>query len=135
MGISSLEDEKVDSISKWTGIPVDVVREYRQIRTNEAILRFLPEDSKKKLLARGYTFDPQNEDDKLNCAFLSIAFIGSYKDDFYRTVEGRSWYDCNFPNKARDSAFVQMRIEEHRRNLMRGLRTTPGFGLRLKPCI
>ena len=103
----------IESISRWTNIPIDVVRGYKQISKDEAILRFLSVESQKKLFDRGYTLDPKTEEDKLNRALISLS-LGSFRGDFYRTDEGRLWYECNIPNMARVACIADEATRAHK---------------------
>jgi hypothetical protein len=109
-----LEDKEIESISKWTKIPIEVVREYRKISRDEAISRFLTEESKDKIISYGYTSEPRSREEKLRSALSGLHF-GEFKEDFYRTEEGRLWFDCNVPNILRVSAEVFESVKQCRK--------------------
>jgi hypothetical protein len=115
-----LEEKEIESINRWTGIPLEVVRQQRAIGNDEAIEKLLSEDAKQILIKKGYNPNPQTPDEKMNVAFCLIGNIGRFKKEFYRTEEGRLWYDCNVPNITRIAIEGQAGVRKYARAISRG---------------
>ena len=125
MSKDRLEEKELESISRWTRIPVDVVRLQKQISYTEAISRFLSEEGKAVLEKAGYRKNPQ-EDEKIGSACALIGHLWGLKDDFYRTEEGRTWYDCNAPDRLRIFSSIKPALDTrvyHYRNLVEANQT------------
>lgn len=116
MGDEKLE-KIIQSISNWTKIPVEEVRKQREISRDYAIERFLSNESKEILLKAGYKKDRQTYDEKLRSAFALIGNLGRMKDDFYKTPEGKLWYDCNIPNMAQVACYADDLTRKFKRKM------------------
>lgn len=109
-----LEEREIDTINRWTGISVPVIREYRQISTDDAISRFLSQESKDILTSHGYKTDPQSREEKLRQSLVPLE-LGVFKDDFYKSEEGKLWFDCNVPDVTRVSIEALKSAQEYRK--------------------
>ncbi len=91
------DEELAESICRNYELDKSTMIQYRQIPTEEAIGRFLTDESKAILEEKGYNYDDEISNER-NLG-LSIALIYHYlpelRNDFYRTKEGTLWYELN----------------------------------------
>ena len=114
------------------GIELDVFKDYISISHNEAIKKYLGEESQRALEKRGLYF-PIKAERRSQKLTEALAFLGNpdaleeYRDEFYQTDEGRLWYDCNRKSQ-RDLEMIQnknwLRSIESSERLKRGQRKT-----------
>lgn len=85
-------------IARNRGLDIGVVRKQRSINPFEAIERYFSQETREKLIQQGKYFPdgPKNRIQELRNLGLALS-IRSYQAEFYKTPEGRLWFDCNVP--------------------------------------